>query len=107
MKSFASFKNKGFHLIFPNGVTLSTQFGNYNYCEHSVNYSKQPNYDHEAPIKAGFWESNDAEIAIWKNGTETWLTKECPFCGNEECVDGYVDMKKWLKILKWCVEHEG
>jgi len=48
--------NKGFHLTFANGLTISVQFGAGNYCEHHesndyFNTKKLP--------------SKDAEIAIW------------------------------------------
>jgi len=55
---FKSFRNRGFHLTFSNGWTISVQFGPFNYCEH---YDKNcPN-----PMQQETWSSEDAEIAIW------------------------------------------
>jgi len=36
MKKFRITHNKGFHITFPNGLTLSTQFGGGNYCENHM-----------------------------------------------------------------------
>lgn len=52
--------NKGFHMTFENGWTLSVQFGAGDYCD---------NYNHSLePIPA----SRDAEIAAWNDQGE-WL----------------------------------
>ena len=68
---FRSLQNKGFHLVFENGYTVSVQFGPYNYCEH---------YDSETPSKLPWqereWESRDAEVAVWTGKTMDWKTKE-------------------------------
>jgi hypothetical protein len=53
---------KGFHMTFENGVTISVQFGNNNYCD---------NRDGVKP----FAESKTAEICIWDKRGE-YLLKE-------------------------------
>lgn len=57
--------SKGFHLTFPNGVTLSTQFGGGNYCD---NYNFPIGTEKKENMK-----SNDSEIAIWNSKGE-WIT---------------------------------
>ena len=97
-KSFGVNSNKGFHITFPNGITLSTQFGGGNYCE---------NYDYPIgeEIKANQMNSDDAEIAIW-NKSGKWRTedmmKELFKKEYSDDVMGRVSIAKWLKIFQWC-----
>lgn len=90
--------NKGFHLIFPNELTLSTQFGGGNYC---ANYDEivigEEKHMHRV-------ESIDAEIAIWDKNN-IWLTGKMSqelFGEDEGDVMGRVKVEEWLKILDWC-----
>lgn len=93
--------NRGFHITFPNGITLSTQFGWGNYCN---NYDKNelmgPNY----LIGKLDLMCEDAEVAIFCK--ETWLTEDMHRevfefeLGNN--VMGHVNINQWLKILDWC-----
>lgn len=96
-KTFRTCDNKGFQITFPNGVTLSTQFGWANYCEH---------YDDPMPdfkLRAPDIESNDAEIAIFgPNGK--WLTRE--FKDRDDDVIGRVRIAEWLMAFKFCLEWE-
>lgn len=78
--------NKGFHITFSNGMTVSVQFGRANYCQ---------NYD------SGFSESAmvscpDAEVAIW-NSDSLWMTDTV--LGNGDDVVGYVTPDRLLEIL--------
>lgn len=98
---FSTCQNKGFHITFPNGVTLSTQFGGGNYCD---NYGEPIGTLNLAEALKQRWSSN-AEIAIF-NGDD-WLTKKMikalyPKGGYPNDVKGYVDIKEWLKIFDWC-----
>lgn len=97
MKERKAFKNnhgRGFHLTFPNGVMLSTQFGWGNYCE---------NYDSKFPVGVEMektdWESNDAEIAIIAPDGK-WITSE--WSKNDDTVQGRVDMERWLSAFDFC-----
>ena len=54
--------NKGFHVTFANGYTVSVQFGPGNFCE-----NRDEPFDFDAPRKEG-WRSMDAEIAAWGPG---------------------------------------
>jgi hypothetical protein len=95
---FAITEAKGFHITFPNGLTLSTQFGGGNYCD---------NHDIEIGVKMQNLESQNVEIAIWdKEGT--WLTRQAyeEKCNKEidDDVEGYVEIEEWLEIVDWCRE---
>ena len=58
-------RNKGFGMTFPNGLTISVQVGNMNYCSRKDNAAKW-----DAEMQMETVESTDAEIAIWdKEGT--------------------------------------
>jgi hypothetical protein len=97
---FAITEAKGFHITFPNGLTLSTQFGGGNYCD---------NHDIEIGVKMQNLESQNVEIAIWdKEGT--WLTRQAyeEKCNKEidDDVEGYVEIEEWLEIVDWCREYK-
>ena len=88
---------KGFHITFPNGVTLSTQFGGGNYC---ANYDFKIGKEHAQDMI-----SPDAEIAIWDKDHK-WITEtmERELFPSEyyDSVMGRVNMDMWLKIFDWC-----
>ncbi len=86
---------KGFHLNFPNGYTISTQFGGGNYCT---------NYDDpiERPNRDVF--SNLVEIAIWNVDGKLITSKaHKAITGKvlENEVEGWVSIKNWKKYLDW------
>lgn len=56
---FSITNHKGFQITFPNGWTVSVQWGPGNYCENR--YIE----DIHAPEKAYIYCSNDAEVAAW------------------------------------------
>jgi hypothetical protein len=65
MSKFGTMKNKGFHITFNNGLTISVQFGAGNYCsnkEESYNFS----------MNQDAVDSSTAEIAIW-NDSGKWF----------------------------------
>lgn len=92
-KTFRTCDNKGFQITFPNGITLSTQFGWGNYCEH--NYDPMPNF--KKPRPDAF--SDTAEIAIIGPDDE-WLTRDFKDGGDD--VLGWVKIDDWLKAFDWC-----
>lgn len=63
---FSITEQKGFHITFPNGWTVSVQFGRGNYCD---NYSHE---DRTVPVP----DSSDAEIAAWPDTGGKWLNFE-------------------------------
>ena len=106
-KHFRITQGTGFHIVFPNGVVLSTQFGYRNYCENQDNieyggYNGIPN----------FVESNDVEIAIWlSDNPDKWITREMAkdVFGEElhDDVMGWINIADWLKIVEWCKNYKG
>lgn len=101
---FAIMGNKGFHITFSNGVTLSTQIGGGNYCD---NYNFQIGEERDTYKM----QCANAELAIWKNGGE-WITKQMYeeiFPEEDYCGDaiGHIDIEKWLKIVEWCKNWAG
>ena len=115
MGKFKITNHRGFHLTFENGVTLSTQFGVGNYCEHHPDprYDPPSTMDFREPRDKDTWESEDVEIAIWTE--EEWITHEMfealfpeeqyENSDMKEQVKGWVEMEDWLKILDWCREY--
>jgi hypothetical protein len=94
-KSFTITHDKGFHIKFPNGYILSTQFGPANYCD---------NYDMkigEEERKAGQLGANQVEIAVFKGNELITLPKRLTGKDHPDSVDGYIDIEKWLKYVKW------
>lgn len=62
MTGFKICDQKGFHITFENGWTVSVQFGRGNYCD---------NYDHPG-YEGAVPQSSDAEIAAW-NAKNAWF----------------------------------
>lgn len=95
MKSFNIRTKGGFHLKFENGYILSTQFGYGSYSENYNNY--------EAFSGKGFIESNNAEIAIWKEDNSKYFSTKEIFekIGKKinDDVAAKVSFDEWLKIV--------
>ena len=89
---FRTTNNKGFQVTFPNGLTLSTQFGRGNYCE---NRMKQ---------LTGDAQSKNCEIAIidesgaWRTREILDTIEEVDLAGTDD-VEGYLNISEWLLIL--------
>lgn len=97
-KSFRTCDNKGFHITFPNGVTLSTQFGYGNYCE---NYNfKEGELDNVfAYQREHGMASNDCEIMMCIDDGNPITTE---WSKNEDTVQGRVSMDQWLCAFDFC-----
>ena len=85
--------NKGFHLTFENGWTISVQFGYGNYCDNG--HHPEGLALHNKRIV----ESGDAEIAIWnKNGVDYTFD-------NGDIVKGWCsadEVADWIdKVSRW------
>lgn len=94
-KTFNNSNGRGFQIKFPNGVTLSTQFGWGNYCENNSNIDIDK-FDKRD------WQSNDAEIAIiGSNGA--FITSQ--FRKGDDVI-GYADFRTWVKAFKWCLSRK-
>jgi len=94
-RAFGITMAKGFHLTFPNGYTISTQFGGGNYCENRNMEIERPGIDVL---------SNNVEIAIW-DGKNNWVTRKAhkAITGKDlgEEVHGWVSIAEWKKYLDW------
>lgn len=106
MKSFNA-RYGGFHLKFPNGTVLSTQFQDGNYCE---NKSRTPNDVIEFADKLldgvsimDVLSSNNCEIAVWIDGnSKDYITGKFTDrgdTGNEDCVAGWITFNEWLNVF--------
>jgi hypothetical protein len=93
MTGFKVMGNRGFHITFENGVTVSVQFGGGNYCS---NHNDFDLLGHE--LERRVVESFDAEIAIWKRGGQ-WITKE--FKNSADDVLGWQSPSDILEALNW------
>lgn len=87
---FAADYNKGFRITFGNGITISVQFGNGNYCSrrnfHNHPFSEMKEYVVTSP---------DAEIAIW-DAENNWFQ----FANDQ--VEGFVTPDKvgmWIESI--------
>lgn len=102
MKAFRINENTGFQVTFPNGVTLSTQFGAGSYGD---NYNAP--FPREATVKGA--ESDRVEIAAFVAPGGEWVTKEiCAAAGLEDPSDdvvGYVVVGDWLKLVNACAAY--
>lgn len=84
-KAFAITDGKGFHLAFSNGWKISVQWGPGNYGDHYSDYGRPK------PDRNGFYQSNEAEVAIFKDGK--WLTV------NGQDVAGYVSADEVGRLI--------
>ena len=88
---FSIQSNKGFHVTFDNGMTVSVQFGGGNYCENQ-----------DVPIDPSItkgMQSVDAEVAVWDTDG-TWLV----VLDADGEVLGYQSAQDVLEPLKWASE---
>ena len=97
---FSANQNKGFNITFPNGWTVSVQFGPYNYCDH---YDTEADFD--APSKVEVWKATTAEVAAWikSNGNsydDIWYN-----FGDDE-VKGYMSPKEVLEFMNMIASKE-
>ena len=101
---FAVMGNKGFHITFSNGITLSTQIGGGNYCD---NCDFTIGREHtESKMQCA-----NAEIAIWEDDGK-WVTDQMykeifPEKDYSDDVIGYIGIEEWLKIVEWCKNQAG
>lgn len=98
MSGFSTCDNKGFHINFPNGLTLSTQFGGGNY---GSNYNRKigDRSDHHAET---------VEIAVFPThstepGSHHWVTQEIAskagLADPQDSVMGHVGFEDWLRLF--------
>jgi len=91
MTGFTSCANKGFHINFPNGVSVSVQFGSVNYCDNR-NTPKPPleQYNYSCP---------NAEVLISYN--DNHITQHSPIKDPYDVVTGFCTPTDVLTALNW------
>jgi len=68
-EGFRTCENKGFHIKFPNGWTVSVQFGQGNYCEnYTLDYGNVIDFYEKKPDL----ESINAEVWCWSENKENY-----------------------------------
>ena len=101
-KAFNINEGKGFSIVFPNGITLSTQFGPGNYCNNH-------NLDIRNIKIPRFTTCDNCEIAVWKEGGD-WITKEMwkdvKDMDLNNDVAGHVSIETWMSCVTWCINHK-
>ena len=80
-------EQKGFHITFENGCTISVQFGYGNYCDNR----------HMGLFREEVEPCKNAEIAVWTKDNE-WITEKFVDCGGDE-VCGYLEADKVADII--------
>ena len=93
MKNFVATCNKGFHITFENGYTVSVQWGAGNYCD---NYNPEDkDFSFKKPA-----ESNTAELAAFDSkGEFVDMYEVCPeYKSDGKCV-GYLTPKEVITIM--------
>ena len=99
----------GFQMDFDNGLTVSVMFGEGRYCEHrdSHEYSNAFLYGTPRQLRSLLrnpWESNLAEVAVWRRSDSKWAHLKTPWEGGEDyCPDplGWVTAEDVAKIIAY------
>ena len=96
---FEVYNNQGFMITFDNGITVSVQFGNANYCDNASIYPKTSDHGRQC---------GNAEIAIWTR-ENTYVTHKYLMRKN----NGQYDVKGWctpkevLDAMAWAKNYKG
>jgi hypothetical protein len=104
---FAITDHKGVGITFANGVTISIQWGPYNYCADYWDFRVS---DYNAPRESRYWVSPDAEIALfWADGAGEWLTKRAyadlnPGDGAHDDVLGALTPDEVARYIAWAAD---
>ena len=96
---FTANQNKGFNITFPNGWTVSVQFGPRNYCDH---YDTEADLD--APSKVEVWKATTAEVAAWAEH-KVWHNFNVDF--PDEMVKGYMTPEEVLEFINLIANKKG
>lgn len=91
-EGFTCARNQGFSIVFPNGYTVSVQFGGNNYCS-----MRNVNERYDAWRQASqLYYSPDAEVAVLDPDGEF-----VPFESSGDKVRGRTDAETVAKIIQW------
>ena len=115
---FAICDHKGTQMTFENGVVISIQWGPGNYCADYWDFDMSSTLEkYDAPKKADFWRSPDAEVALFWAGPgkvggkdREWLTKEAYAALNDgkDCGDDVlpgISPDEVTRYIAWAVAH--
>jgi hypothetical protein len=83
---------KGIQITFPNKMTVSIQWGRYNYCSNYINAPATGGEPLEQNFLDGATRSETVEVAVW-NKHNHWMLF------GESTVQGYVTMTELVEIL--------
>ena len=86
MSKFQITNHKGFRMGFKNGFEISVQWGPGNYCA-------KRDTDFGEPKEQNFWESRNAEIAIFDSKDDSMITL------GKDNVDGWLTPDKVAKVI--------
>ena len=89
---------KGFHMTFPNGVTVSVQFGSGNYCDNRWKFA-------EEFTKNEILGCPNAEVAVWDRDGNWILREYNPELSDD--VDGWQTPEQVLALLNWAANYKG
>ena len=96
---FGICRNKGFHMTFENGNTVSVQFGPGNYCDPRHPDGRWCNRDE--PKKVDEWRADTAEVAAW-DSDDRWHLHN-----GEDCqVVGWRTPKETLEFINFVATNE-
>ena len=92
MSKFVSTFNKGFNMVFENGISISVQWGVGNYCD------RKDSGEFDESMKGEFWEATSAEIMI----RDTNASPGDIILGNGDQVAGWLDTGKVAALINAC-----
>jgi hypothetical protein len=104
---FSITQNKGFHITFANGITISVQWGPGNYCDNrDMSFKSMIFTDSGQPAAP----SPTAEIALWDK-SRRWITKRAnralrrPATNND--VIGYLSPEEVARFIAWAARQKA
>ena len=90
---FLATRNKGFRMGFENGFEISVQWGPGNYCE-------RKDEDFDKPPKERFWESCNAEIAVFNANNRKQENSSVGMISlGRDTVEGWVSADQVAKVI--------
>jgi hypothetical protein len=89
--------NKGFHMILPNGVLVSVQWGPGNYC------SRSHETDIFEPAKRAKWGSETAEVMAWTSENPTGIHVKGVEYSNDVVI-GHLDVTQVIDFINKAME---
>tara|TARA_R110001592_G_scaffold300192_1_gene571323 strand:+ start:684 stop:1016 length:333 start_codon:yes stop_codon:yes gene_type:complete len=92
MSKFVSTFNKGFNMVFENGISISVQWGVGNYCD------RKDGCDYGESMKGEFWEATSAEIMIRDTNDDS----NDIILGNGDVVAGWLSTDTVAKLIHKC-----